>query len=53
MCVYTGDITEELLLDFQVPSQPYSPGQPPPFPGGGLEVVLALLISRGPLRWWC
>lgn len=22
-----GDITEDLLLDFQVPSQPYSPGQ--------------------------
>lgn len=28
--VYTGDITEDLLRNFQVPSQPLSPCQPSP-----------------------
>ena len=43
VCVYTGDITKDLLLDFQVPSQPYSPGQPPPPPA---------LSSRVGSRWF-
>lgn len=30
VCVHTGDITKELLLDFQVPSLPHSPGEPRP-----------------------
>lgn len=31
VCIHTGDITEELLLDFQVPSLPPSPCEPSPF----------------------